>query len=91
MSAFASPLQITLVSAAVAWPLAAGLALVTWSKFRAGAHVRRATVLENRVRGLYRDVELQPTPDRLTLVVEALEEHDAIAAAGARRRVTASA
>ena len=31
-------------------------------------------------------VEGQPTPDRLKLVVEALEERDAIAAAAAQRR-----
>jgi hypothetical protein len=93
MSAFASPLQITAITAAVAWPLAAGLALVAWSKFRAGAHSRRALALEGRVRGLYRHLEVQPTPERLALVVDALEERDAIAAAAAhgRRRVRAQA
>jgi hypothetical protein len=89
MTAFASPLQITAVTAAVAWPLAAGLAVVVWSKFRAGAQVRRTVALEGRVRGLYREVELQPTPERLTLVVDALVEGEALAPS--RRRVRASA
>jgi hypothetical protein len=93
MSAFASPLQITAITAAVAWPLAAGLGLVVWSKFRAGAHQRRAMALDGRMRGLYREMEVQPTPDRLALVVDALEEHDAIAAAaaGVRRPLRARA
>ena len=89
MSSFASPLQLTTVAAVAIWPLAAGLALVLWTRMRAAAHQRRMASVDNRVRGLFRAVELQPTPDRLALVVDALEEQDAIAAAAAhgRRRV----
>lgn len=86
MSSFASPLQITAIAAAVTWPLAAGLGVVAWSKFRAGAHTRRVAAVEGKVRGLYRTLEVQPVPDRFALVVDALEEGDAIAAAAAHKR-----
>jgi hypothetical protein len=85
---------MTALAAVVAWPLAAGLGIVIWSKFRAGAHAKRVTLLNRDVRGLYRSVEVQPMPDRLKLVVDALEEHDAIAAAaagGLRQRARARA
>jgi hypothetical protein len=52
------------------------------------------SAVTHEVRGLYRAVELQPMPDRLKLVVEALEERDAIAAAaagGLRQRARARA
>lgn len=94
MSSFASPLQMTTIAAVAAWPLAAGLGLVIWTKFRAAAHARRMGRVDLQVRGMFRAVELQPMPDRLALVVDALEEQDAIAAAaahGRRRRNTVGA
>ena len=94
MSSFASPLQLTTIAAVAVWPLAAGLALVVWTKFRAAGHQRRLARVETHVRGLFREVELQPVPERLAIVVDALEEHDAIAAAaaaGGRRRTKANA
>lgn len=90
MSSFASPLQLTTVAAVAVWPLALGLGVVLWTKFRAAAHARRVARVDTHVRGMFRAVELQPVPERLAVVVDALEEHDAIAAAaaGGRRAAT---
>lgn len=85
MSSFVAPLQI---AAIVALPLTLGLAVVVWSKVRAGQYVRRMAGVDATVRGIFRAVELQPMPERLSLVVDALEEHDAIAAAAAAGRRT---
>lgn len=66
--------------AVFAWPLALGLTVVLWSKVRAAERVRREAALGAELRGLYRMVEGQAVPERLALVVEALEEADAMAA-----------
>lgn len=89
MSGFATPMQLTTVAAVAVWPLAAGFAAVFWSRARSAAHARRLAAVDIGVRGMFRAVELQPMPERLALVVDALSEHDAIAAAaggGAPRR-----
>jgi hypothetical protein len=78
MASLAPSLQTAAVVAAVGWPLAAGLGLVMWSKVRAGERQRRMAALQGDLRGLYRDVEIQPVPDRLALVVDALEEGEAL-------------
>jgi len=85
MTTLAPSLQIAAVAAAVGWPFAAGLGVVLWSKARAAERQRRMAALEGDLRNLYRDVEGRPIPDRLALVVEALEEAEALkpAAAGA--------
>jgi len=91
MALAVSPVQLAVVAAAVGWPLVAGLAVVTWSKARAAAQAAKAADLDARLRGLYRTVELRGTPPGLAVVVDALEEHEAMqadlaAARPARRR-----
>lgn len=78
MTSLAPSLQIAAVAAAVGWPFAAGLGVVLWSKARAAERQRRMAALEGDLRNLYRDVEGRPLPDRLALVVEALEEAEAL-------------
>lgn len=78
MTTLAPPLQIAAAVAAVGWPFAAGLAVVLWSKARAAERQRRTAALEGDLRNLYQTVENKPVPDRLTLVVEALEEAEAL-------------
>lgn len=78
MTSLAPSLQIAAVVAAVGWPLAAGLGVVLWSKTRAAERQRRMAALEGDLRGLFREVEAQPVPDRLALVVDALEEAQAL-------------
>ena len=85
MGNLASPLQIATVASALAWPLIAGVGVVFWSKARAAAHARRVLAMEGRLQGMYRTLESKPVPPHLALVVEALEEGEAMApAAGAR-------
>lgn len=86
MSSLATPLQLTTIAAIAAWPLAAGLGLVMWTKVRASRQARRVANVDVHVRDMFRSVELTPMPDRLALVVDALEDHDAIAAAAATGR-----
>lgn len=90
MSSFASPLQIAAVAAAVAWPFAAGLGVVLWSKARAAARARRDAALEGDLQGMFRQVEARGVPARLALVVDALEEHDALSAAADRAKAAAA-
>jgi hypothetical protein len=71
------------VAAAILWPLAAGLLLVAWSRARAAERARRERVLTAELRSLYRTVEGRPVPERLAVVVEALEEAEAMAAEAA--------
>lgn len=78
MSSLASPIQILATSAAVAWPLAAGATLVLWTKARAAERRRRLAAIEAGLQGLFRSVEAQAVPDRLELVVDALEERAAM-------------
>lgn len=91
----ASPLEIAGLVAAVAWPFALGLAVVLWSKSRAAARRRRLAALDAELRGLFRTVEGRRVPERLALVVEALEEAQAMqprkpAEAGRKAPITAS-
>jgi hypothetical protein len=86
MSLFAAPLQIAAASAAVVWPLAAGATLVLWTKARAAERRRKLALIEGGLQGMFRTVETQAVPDRLNLVIEALEEHAEITAAVAKPR-----
>jgi uncharacterized protein HemX len=85
-----APLQIAAASVAVAWPLAAGLTLVLWTKARAAERRRRLAAIEGGLKGLFHAVERQPLSERLELVVDALDEQAAMAAqakaAAPRRR-----
>lgn len=78
MFQLASPLQVAAVLAAVGWPFVAGLAVVLWSKSRAADRRRKLAQVDAEVAGLYRTVESEPVPDRLAVVVEALEEAEAL-------------
>ena len=80
MSLSVSPIQIAVLAAAVGWPLMAGLAVVMWTKSRAAAQAQKAVDLDARLRGLYRTVELRETPPGLAVVIDALEEHEAMQA-----------
>lgn len=87
MSSIAAPLQIAATSAAIAWPLAAGLTLVLWTKARAAERRRKLALVEGGLQGMFRSVATQGVPARLELVVDALEEHAelTVAAAAARK------
>ena len=89
MGSLGSPLQIAAVVAAVAWPFAAGLGVVLWSKARAAAKARRASALDGDLQAMFRQVEARGVPARLALVVDALEEHDALSAAADRAKTAA--
>lgn len=67
------------VGDALLWPLAAGVAVVIWSKARASARTRRAGAVEAKLRAAYREVEGQPVPERLEMVMGALEEGEELA------------
>ena len=73
-----SPLRIAVIAAAVAWPLAAGLAVVMWSRGRAARHAVRAADLDARLRGFFRTVELRAAPPALASVIDTLEADAAI-------------
>jgi len=89
MSEVSAPLQIATVGGALLWPLAAGVAVVLWSKVRAAARAKRVATMEGQLKTLYRDVESKPVPGRLKLVVDALKEGEELTAsspkAGARK------
>lgn len=74
MNASTSFVQVATVANALIWPLAAGVAVVVWSRIRAAAHARRAAAAEQRLRDRYRSLEAQPVPPRLMQTVDALEE-----------------
>lgn len=80
----ANPLQVTALVGVIAWPLAAGVAVVFWSKARASAHARKTAAIEAGLKGLYSEIERQPVPPRLSLVADALEEGEALKAAPRR-------
>lgn len=75
-----APLQIATIANTLVWPLAAGAAVVLWSWTRARA--RRRTAMQDRLQSSYREVESQPTPETLALVLEALEEGEELAPDG---------
>ena len=81
MGNLASPLQFATVASALIWPLAAGVAVVVWSKARAAGHARRVAAMESQLQGLYRTMEAKPVPSQLAMVVEALEEGEELAVA----------
>lgn len=88
MSSFAEPLQIAATTAAIVWPLAAGVTLVLWTRARAADRQRKLALIDGGLQGMFRTVAGQGVPDRLELVVDALAEHEAmtrIAAAAARK------
>ncbi len=88
MGNLASPLQFASVASALLWPLAAGVAVVVWSKARAAGHSKRVAAMENQLQGLYRTVETRPVPSHLAMVVEALEEGEELAS-GSKDKVGA--
>ncbi len=73
-----SPLQVLALAAALGWPFLAGLGVVLWSKARSAERRRRTAEMETRLQGLFRSVEAQPPPERLMLVIDALEEAEAL-------------
>jgi len=75
----ATTLQIATLASALVWPLGAGLAVVMWSKARAAAHARKLAAMEADLRDMFQDIETRPVPSRLAMVVEALEEGEALA------------
>ena len=81
MSSLPSTMQIATIASAVVWPLGAGLAVVMWSKARAAAHARKVAAMEVRLRGMFRDIEERAVPAHLSVVVDALEEGEALAPA----------
>lgn len=88
MGNLASPLQFASVASALLWPLAAGVAVVAWSKARAAGHAKRVAAMDDQLQGLYRTMEAKPVPSRLAMVVEALEEGEELAS-GAKDKVGA--
>jgi uncharacterized iron-regulated membrane protein len=93
MANLETPLQIAMVASILAWPLLAGVGLVFWSKARAAAHARRVTHMETQLQGMYRTMEAKPIPQRLAMVVDALQEGEELAAADKRagRKLATSA
>ncbi len=81
MNSVESPMEIAAILVAFGWPVAAGLGLVVWTKVRAGARQRQQAALDAELKGMFRNVEGKPTPDRLNLVIDALEEAEAMKAA----------
>lgn len=84
MSNLPTSMQIATVATAVIWPLGAGLAVVMWSKARAAAHARKVAAMEAQLRGMFREIEERAIPPRLAMVVEALEEGEALVPARSR-------
>lgn len=79
MSAMPTSLQVATIASAIVWPLAAGLAIVMWSKARAAAHARKVAAMETKLRGMFREIEERSVPPHLAMVVEALEEGETLA------------
>ena len=80
MGNLAPPLEFTSIVSAIFGPLAAGVAVVVWSRKRAADRAKRLTEMDGQVRSLYRTVEARAVPPHLTMVVEALEEGEGLAA-----------
>lgn len=83
-----SPTMIAFTAAALAWPLLAGLGVVAWSRSRAAARSRQVAAVDRNLRQLYRQVEARGAPRHLTMVIDALEEGEALAAARAGETTT---
>lgn len=82
MGAFASPPDAATFATALIWPLAAGVAVVLWSKMRAAAHARRVAAMETQLQSLYRTVESKAVPAQLQMVVDALQEGEELVGSG---------
>lgn len=82
MGELSNPLHLATLGSALLWPLAAGVAVVVWSKARAAARTKQAAAVEDKLKDFYRQVEAKPVPGRLKLVVDALEEGDELASGG---------
>ncbi|WP_041373260.1 hypothetical protein [Phenylobacterium zucineum] len=82
MNSLAPAAQIAAIAAAVSGPFLAGLAVVMWSKARAARRQQRLAELEGDLRGLYGKVAEDAVPERLAMVVDALEEGQALKPAG---------
>ena len=78
MDSLNSPLEIAALGAALAWPFAAGLGVVLWTRTRAAERQRRQAKLDAELGSMFRSLEQRPTPERLTLVIDALEEAEAM-------------
>jgi hypothetical protein len=83
MGAVPTPLQFAAVIGALVAPLAAGVAVVVWTKARAAARARRVEAMEGQLKDLYHTIASEPAPTRLAMVVEALEEGEQLAPAAA--------
>jgi hypothetical protein len=83
MNSLASPLEAVAVVAAVGWPFAVALGFVTWSRARAAR--RTGEGLRDEHGGHYRMVDGRAVPERLALVLEALEEAQARRPAARKR------
>ena len=79
MAASTSFMQVATLANALGWPLAVGVAVVTWSRIRAAAHSRRTADAERRLRDHYRRLEDRSVPPRLPQTLEALEEGEELA------------
>ena len=90
MNSLNSPLEILVIAVALAWPLAAGLGVVFWTKTRAAERQRRHAALDAGLKGMFHGLEERPTPERLSLVMEALEEAEAMKAAASKKPLTAA-
>jgi hypothetical protein len=92
MGVFPSSLQIATVGGALLWPLAAGVAVVLWSKARAARRAASLDAVDDQLKGLYRGLEARPVPPEITMVVEALQEGEELTPeAEARDRAGAAA
>lgn len=87
----ASPLQVATLVSVLAWPLLAGVGVVFWSRARAAAHARRVAVMESHLQGMFRTLETKPIPQRLAMVVEALEEGEELTPSSSAKGRLASA
>ena len=77
---------LLIVAGALAWPFAAGLGVVLWSKRRARLREASMARVEAGVRQLYETLEAQPIPPKLAVTVDALQEAEEMAAAKAAAR-----
>jgi hypothetical protein len=76
MSRMTDPMQIATIANTLVWPLVVGVAVVLWRR------ARKRAAMQARLQGSYRDIETQPVPDNLALVLEALDEGEELAPGG---------
>jgi hypothetical protein len=80
LAASETGLQIA-VGAGIVAVAAGGLAAIIRLKARAVVRARRLAATETRLKGLYRTLESLPPPDRLAMVLEALDEGEELSPA----------